>query len=123
MLAFLFFFLLSLLFLHNSALPQKGTILCKAVCPHSVSFFGGCAFLFPHLFAEGSCWQQQRVRSLKLHLLLQALFVMLALVLSKYGQIGDFTLVTEAGCVPDRAFSPFWKFLCFAYSEQRGVLV
>lgn len=31
--------------------------------------------------------------------------MMLALVLSKYGQIGDFTFVTEAGCVPIRAFS------------------
>lgn len=80
--------------------------------------FLGCAFPFPHLFAEGSCWQQH-VSSLKLHLLRQALFVMLALVLSKYGQIGDFTFVTEAGCVLVRAFSLYSGISTVLHTQSR----
>lgn len=105
MLAFFFFFPSSVYFimLQNLASPQKmqhsgfGCLVWFGFfC--SVSFLGH-VFPFPQCFAEADVWQYC-LQPLKLHLIMKTL--LFVLILSRYQQIGIFTLVIEASCVPGR---------------------
>lgn len=104
-------------FLQNSASPRKGTVLCKSVL---IPFlFWVLPSVFPiHLLQVTS---GSSVCSLKPRLLVKT--PLLVLILSRYWQIGVFTLVIEASCAAGGFTCPFWKSLHLTYSERRGVLI
>lgn len=100
MLAFSFF----ALFAHFAkfSITSKMPHSAKLVVWFFLFLFWDTSSCFPHPSAEAGVWQYN-VQSLKLHLIVKTL--LFVLILSKYWQIGVFTLVIEASCVPGGVLS------------------